>query len=340
MKWSRRRDEPIIGATEMASTGDEFEITGRGPRGVGTDPSVAAHADGERTDATSPESAPRWKKMWRVFAANRLAVVATVVLFLIVLFCYIGPFFYRTNQTNAYLATFQPQNLPPSWHHPFGTDNSGYDILGRVMYGGQTSLTLGFFAGLITLFVGTLYGLVSGYVGGVVDSIMMRILDAFLSIPYLFLLIALVAIFHNSTTFLILLIGLTLWWGNARIVRGDALTIRELEYSQASRSMGARNFHIIRHHVFPNSISNIVTIGTFSVADAILFLSALGFLGIGIQSPNTDWGAMLNQGVPLLPDGYWWEVYPVTLFFVLVIICINFIGDALRDMYEVRLQDG
>jgi peptide/nickel transport system permease protein len=232
---------------------------------------------------------------------------------------------------------FQPENLHPSWKHPFGTDNAGYDILGRVMYGGKTSLALGRFAGLITSVIGTIYGMISGFFGGILDSVMMRIIDAFLSIPYLFLLIALVAIFHNSTTFLIILIGTTLWWGNARIIRSDAVVIRELEYSQASISMGARKIRVIQHHVFPNSISNIVTIGTFSIADAILFLSALGFLGIGIQIPNTDWGAMLNQGVPLLPDGYWWEVYPVTLVFVLVIICINYIGDALRDSFEVRL---
>jgi peptide/nickel transport system permease protein len=254
------------------------------------------------------------------------------------MFCYIGPFLYHTNQTNAYEATFQPQNLPPSLRHPFGTDNSGWDICGRVMYGGQYSLTLGFLAGLITLLVGTVYGLIAGYAGGLVDSILMRILDALLSIPYLFLLIALVAIFHNSTLFLILLIGLTLWWGNARIVRSDAQYLRELEFTQAARAMRASRLHIVRRHILPNSVSNIVTIATFSVADAILALSALGFIGVGIQAPATDWGTMLNQGVPLIPSGYWWEVFPVTGVFIAVIVCINYIGDALRDVFEVRTR--
>jgi peptide/nickel transport system permease protein len=277
-------------------------------------------------------------QMLSVFLKNRLAVISTAVLAFIILSCFLGPLLYHTNQNNANLALYQTANLPPSWKHWFGTDNSGYDILGRVMYGGQTSLTLGFFAGLITIVIGTVYGMISGFFGGFLDAVMMRILDAFLSIPYIFLLIALVTIFHNSTTFLIILIGTTLWWGNARIIRGDALTIRELEYSQAATSMGASKMRIIRQHVFPNSISNIVTVGTFSVADAILALSALGFLGIGIQVPNTDWGAMLNQGVPLLQSNdYWWEVYPVTLVFITVIICINYIGDALRDSFEVRL---
>lgn len=281
----------------------------------------------------------QWKKSLRVFTRNRLAVVSSGVLLFIVLACFLGPFFYRTNQTNAYAALFQPQNLPPSLAHPFGTDNHGWDVLGRIMYAGQYSLTLGFFAGLITIIIGTAYGLISGYIGGLVDSIMMRIIDACLSIPYLFLLIALVAIFHNSTTFLIIIIGTTLWWGNARIIRSDALQIRELEYTQAAVSMGANRLHIIRKHILPNAISNIVTVGTFSVADAILFLSALGFLGLGIQAPATDWGSMLTEGVYTLPDGYWWEVLPVSAVFVIVIVCINYIGDALRDAFEVRLRE-
>lgn len=279
------------------------------------------------------------RKSLRVFTRNKLAVISTGVLLFIILFCFIGPLLYRTNQSNAYAALFQPQNLPPSWSHPFGTDNHGWDVLGRVMYGGQYSLTLGFFAGLITIVLGTAYGLISGYIGGLVDTVMMRIIDACLSIPYLFLLIALVSIFHNTTTFLIIIIGTTLWWGNARIIRSDALQIRELEYTQASVSMGAHRFHIIRKHILPNAISNIVTVGTFSVADAILFLSALGFLGLGIQAPATDWGSMLNLGVYTLQDGYWWEVLPVTAVFVIVIVCINYIGDALRDAFEVRLRE-
>ena len=280
-----------------------------------------------------------WRQMLRIYLSNKLAVTSTIVLLLIVLGCFIGPHFYVTNQTDANAALFQPQNLPPSAGHPLGTDSQGWDILGRIMYAGQYSLTLGLFAGLITIFLGTAYGMVAGFFGGVLDAGMMRLLDALLSIPYLFLLIALISVFGNTTTFLILVIGLTGWWGNARIIRGDALLIRDLEYSQAARSMGAGRLHIIRKHVFPNSISNIVTVGTFSVADAILALSALGFLGLGIQTPATDWGTMLTGGVDQLINGYWWEVYPVTAVFVIVIVCINYIGDALRDIFEVRLRE-
>ncbi|MDE3065145.1 MAG: ABC transporter permease, partial [Acidobacteriota bacterium] len=162
-------------------------------------------------------------------------------------------------------------------------------------------------------------------------------IDALLSIPYLFLLITLIAIFGRTTVFLIGIIGFTLWWPNARIIRGDALLIRQLEYAQAATAMGGGKMHIIRRHVFPNSISNIVTVATFSVADAILFLSALGFLGLGIQTPQTDWGTMLQLGTSQIQNGFWWEIFPLATVFILVVVAINYIGDALRDAFEVRL---
>jgi peptide/nickel transport system permease protein len=181
--------------------------------------------------------------------------------------------------------------------------------------------------------------MVAGLIGGVVDNFMMRILDALLSVPILILLITLLTLYQRSTFFLIIVIGVTGWFGNARIVRGDALLIRQLEYTQASESMGAGRWHVIRRHVFPNSISNIVTVATFSVADAILALSLLGFLGLGIQTPQTDWGTMLQNGASQISNGYWWEVYPLAFVFIAVIVAINYIGDALRDAFEVRLLE-
>lgn len=344
-----RRDDLAEGAVDAVGGASRHAVSqmslGMSPRELAEDPHDAAEP--ARPGAEAPELAelavdaplPLWRQMLRVYVANRLAVISTVVLVLIVLACYLGPLLYHTNQTNAELALSQPENLPPSAHHIFGTDNYGWDELGRVMYGGEYSLALGALAGFITIVIGTLYGMVSGFFGGITDGIMMRVLDACLAIPYLFLLIALISVFHDTTSFLILVIGLTGWWGNARIIRSDALVIRDLEYSQASVSMGARRLHIIRRHIFPNSVSNIVTVGTFSVADAILFLSALGFLGFGIQPPATDWGTMMNSGTALLIDGYWWETYPVAIVFVTVILCINYMGDAMRDIFEVRLRE-
>jgi ABC-type dipeptide/oligopeptide/nickel transport system permease subunit len=316
------------------SLGEEAE----GPMDLAEREGFVDSPDASASILTATPPVPRWRQMLEVFAQNRLAIASTIVLGVIVLGCYIGPHFYVTNQTNANTIIYATPNLAPSSAHWLGTDFQGWDVLGRIMYAGQYSLSLGLFAGLITIVIGTVYGMAAGFFGGVPDAIMMRFIDAALSIPYLFLLVALVTIFHNTTTFLILVIGLTGWWGNSRIIRGDALVIRDLEYSLAATSMGARRTHVIRRHVFPNSMGNIVTVGTFSVADAILALSALGFIGFGIQQPAVDWGTQMFYGSQQLINGYWWEFYPVAVTFVAVILCINYMGDALRDVFEVRLR--
>ncbi len=287
----------------------------------------------------SDEVVPMWKQRTRIFVHNKLAVTSVLFLLAVVLFCYVGPIVYHTNQTNQASALNVAFNAAPSLKHLLGTDSSGYDELGRIMFGGEYSLSLGMIAGLITIVVGTIYGMVSGFLGGIVDTLMMRLLDAFLSIPLLFLLITLISVFQRSTVFLIAIIGVTGWFANGRIIRGDALLIKKLEYSQAATAMGGSKWHIIWRHVFPNSMSNIVTVATFSVADAILFLSTLGFLGLGIQAPQTDWGTMMQAGSVQQSNGFWWEIYPTALLFVLVIVAITYVGEALRDAFEVRLLE-
>jgi peptide/nickel transport system permease protein len=292
-------------------------------------------ANTERDD----EVVPMWKQRTRIFVHNKLAVTSVLFLIVVVLFCYVGPLLYHTNQTNQATALNVAFNAAPSLKHWLGTDSSGYDELGRIMFGGEYSLSLGMLAGLITIVVGTIYGMVSGFLGGIVDTLMMRLLDAFLSIPLLFLLITLISVFQRSTVFLIAIIGATGWFANGRIIRGDALLIKKLEYSEAATAMGGSKWHIIWRHVFPNSMSNIVTVATFSVADAILFLSTLGFLGLGIQAPQTDWGTMMQAGSVQQSNGFWWEIYPTALLFVLVIVAITYVGEALRDAFEVRLLE-
>ncbi|MGA2294218.1 MAG: ABC transporter permease [Acidimicrobiales bacterium] len=308
----------------------------------GPEPPLLSHslvtenlADTEASD----EVVPMWKQRTRIFIHNKLAVASVAVLVGVVLFCYLGPLLYHTNQTNQSTALNVAFNAAPSAKHWLGTDSSGFDELGRIMFGGEYSLSLGMLAGFITIVVGTIYGMVSGFLGGIVDTLMMRLLDAFLSIPLLFLLITLISVFERSTVFLIVLIGVTGWFANARIIRGDALLIKKLEYSQAATAMGASRWHIIWRHVFPNSMSNIVTVATFSVADAILFLSTLGFLGLGIQAPQTDWGTMMQAGSVQQTNGFWWEIYPTAFLFVVVIVAITYIGEALRDAFEVRLLE-
>jgi len=274
-----------------------------------------------------------------VFAENKLAVVGVVVIILMIGFCFLGPVFYHTNQTSTQTALLNStENAPPGGSNPLGTDGAGFDMLGRIMYGGQTSLEVGFAAAAIATTIGVLWGAVSGYFGGWVDSVMMRIVDVLLSVPILFLLIVLAVIFQPSLGLLMLVIGFTAWLVPARLVRGETLTLRVREYVQAVRTMGGTGRRIVIRHIIPNTIGTIIVNATFQVADAILFLAALGFIGLGVPAPQTDWGSMLSNGVNYALDGYWWEIYPVAIAIVLVVVALNFVGDALRDAFEVRLK--
>jgi peptide/nickel transport system permease protein len=270
----------------------------------------------------------------RVFLENKLAIVAAVFLVLMVLFCYLGPVFYRTDQEYSTLNTV----LPPGGSHPLGTDGFGFDVLGRLMKAGQSSLAVGVTAALLATVIGVLWGAIAGFFGGVVDAIMMRVVDIVLSIPILLLLIVLSALFSPGKYVLIVIIASASWLVPARLVRGETLTLRTREYVQAVRVMGGRGARIVGRHIVPNAIGTIIVNATFQVADAILFLAALGFLNLGIKPPDTDWGSMLSDGSNNLLSGAWWLIIPAGACIVLVVMAINFIGDALRDGFEVRLQ--
>ena len=186
--------------------------------------------------------------------------------------------------------------------------------------------------------IGVIYGALAGFIGGWLDALMMRIVDVLLSIPVLFLLIALVTIYKQSEVLIIVVIAFVSWLIPARLVRGETLTLRVREYVQAVRVMGGSRTRIVGRHIVPNAIGTIVVFATFQVADSILLLAALGFIGLGIPAPGTDWGTMLSNGVDSAALGYWWQIYPAGLCIVLVVIAFNFIGDSLRDALEVRLQ--
>ena len=275
----------------------------------------------------------------RVFAENRLAVIGVAIIVLMILFCFLGPVFYHTNQTDAQKAlTSAPANAAPSSQYPLGTDENGFDILGRIMYGGQISLIVGFAAAGIATVVGVLVGAISGFFVGILDSVLMRIVDVLLSVPLLYLLIVLAVIFHPSVEILILVIGFTAWLVPARLVRGETLSLRVREFVQAVRVMGGGSPRIVVRHIIPNTIGTIIVNATFQVADAILLLAALGFIGLGVPAPKTDWGSMIAVGTNYADSGDWWEIYPTGLAIVLVVVAFNFVGDALRDAFEVRLR--
>ena len=270
-----------------------------------------------------------------VFAENKLALAGVAVIVVFLLFCFIGPLIYHADQIHTNLLDV---TLRPDGAHPLGTDGSGYVQLGRLMLGGQTSLEVGIAAAVLATFFGTLWGAISGYLGGWVDAVMMRIVDGLLAIPALFLLLFLATIVTTSKTILIVVIALVSWLGTARLVRGESLSLRVREYVQAVKVMGGGGTRAVLRHIAPNAVGTIMVNATFQVADAILTVAALGYLGLSIPPPATDWGGMLSTGLQYAAVGYWWLIYPPGLAIVLVVVAFNFISDAMRDAFEVRLQ--
>jgi peptide/nickel transport system permease protein len=238
---------------------------------------------------------------------------------------------------------------PPSPAHPFGTDTIGRDILARTIYGGQISLSIGLFAAIVEVIVGVLVGAVAGYFGGWLDDLLMRITEAMLIIPSLFLLIVLakalggkVPEFHllgrtlsGSVIVIIFVIGFTSWMYLARIVRANVLSLKEMDYISASRALGVSDARIILKHLLPNTIAPIIVSATLGVANAILSEAYVSFLGLGVQTPTASWGNMLDSSVKYIQRAPWLWCFP-GLLIMLTVLCINFIGDGLRDALDPR----
>ncbi len=271
----------------------------------------------------------------RTFIENKLAVAGLAILVFLVLFCFVGPHIYVTNQRSLNPAY---SNYPPSGAHLLGTDSEGFDVLGRLMVAGQSSIEIGLAAGFAAAIFGTLYGAVSAVAGGIVDAVLMRIVDALYSLPALFLLILLSAIFAPNLPLMIIVLAFIAWLGPARLVRGEALTLRTREYVQAVKVAGGTQRRIVVRHIVPNAIGTIMVNTSFLIADAILALAALSYLGLGLPDTTPTWGGMLSNGTNVIFDGYWWQLYPAGVAIVLTVVAFNFIGDALRDSLDVRLQ--
>ncbi|GAB3335297.1 ABC transporter permease [Micromonospora halotolerans] len=277
-----------------------------------------------------------WRQGLVVFCENRLALVGLGLFVLLAGVCFLGPLFYHTDQVHTDLTAVHL--APGQQGHPLGTDGVGYDQLGRLMLGGQTSIIVGLAAGILATVLGTIWGAVAGFAGGWVDSAMMRVVDAMMSIPSLFLFMLLAAIVTPSVSMLILIIGAFAWLGPARLVRGDALTLRSREYVQAMRGMGGTGGRAVRRHIVPNAIGTVIVNATFQVADAILYVAYLSFLGLGVPPPAANWGGMLSDGLADTYSGHWWLLYPPGIAIILIVLAFNFIGDGLRDAFEVRLR--
>jgi len=279
---------------------------------------------------------------------HRMAIVGAALLTLVVLFVLIGSLVIPERE-----AVFNDPSRAlqfPSAEHPFGTDVIGRDLLARTVYGGQVSLFVGVTAVIVQMFVGTLVGLVAGYMGGALDSLLMRLAEAMLSIPQLFLALIALRLFSDPTQFpdfeflgrdysstmivIVFVIGLTSWMRVARIVRSVVLSVKEQEYVTAARSIEARSGRIIFQHVLPNCLAPIIVSATLGVASAILLEAYLGFLGLGVRAPTPTWGNIMGQANSYINQWYYW-FFPA-VFIMLTTLGINFLGDGLRDAFDPR----
>ena len=304
--------------------------------GVTADDAAARAASGPRPEGREVfRRDASWRMILRAFVENKLALSGVILVVAVALFCYVGPLFWHTDQIHTNLLQV---NQPPSAEHPLGTDDLGYDVLGRLMVGGQSSLLVGVAVALMATGFGVLYGVISGYFGGPIDAILMRIVDIIFAVPVVYLFIDLASEFKPTLLLLIVVLALLSWLVPARLVRGETLSLRVREYVQAVRVMGGRSGRIIFRHLVPNTMGTITVNATFQVADAILTLAVLSYLGFSLPPPTATWGGMLENGVNFLYDGYWWEIYPAGLMIVLTVVAFNFIGDGLRDSLDVRLQ--
>ena len=267
------------------------------------------------------------------FRAQRGALLGSVLLLLIVAFCFLGPLLYHTDQVHTDLWSARQA---PGGGHPLGTDDLGYDVLGRLMAAGQTSLVIGVLAGLLATAIGAIWGALAGYAGGWADTILMRVVDTGVAIPALFLLLVAATLVTPGAGVLAVLIGGLSWLVPARLMRAETVSLKERDYIRAITAMGAGRLRIVFRHIIPNAIGTVVVNATFQIADAILLVAYVSFLGLGVPAPDTDWGAMLSKGITYTFDGAWWLILPPGIAIVLVVCAINFLGDGLREAFAVK----
>jgi peptide/nickel transport system permease protein len=286
-------------------------------------------------DSVGPVARARPRTIVSAFVRSPRGVIGLGIVVLALLFCFVGPLVHHTDQTRPNLLYL---NEAPSSQHPLGTDDVGFDVLGRLMVGGQTSLLIGIAAAFLATGFGVLWGAVAGYFGGPLDALMMRIVDTFMAVPPLFLLLVLAAVIQPSLGMLIVVVALVAWLYPARLIRGETLVLRTSDYVAAARVAGGSHARILLRHIIPNTIGTVMVNVTFQVADAILMVASLSFLGLGVPPPATNWGAMLTDGTNYIYAGYWWEIYPAGLAIIITVVGFNLMGDALRDAFESRLR--
>lgn len=273
---------------------------------------------------------PQWTRH-----ITRRAGVAAAVLAVIIVVALLAPLI------APYDPIAQPdiiglKNLAPSFSHPFGTDSFSRDVLSRCMYGARISLSVAALATAITITFGTLYGAIAGYMGGAVDTVLMRIVDAALAIPRVLLLIAIIALWNGMPLWLLVVVlGATGWFGLSRMVRAQVLSLRELDFVAAARAIGATGPRILLRHILPNVLPTIIVAATLGVGHVIILEAGLSYLGLGVQPPSASWGSIIQDGADQIGTAWWISLFP-GLLIVTTAIAFNALGDALRAAFDPR----
>ena len=274
------------------------------------------------------------------FSKNKAAVTSLFLLLAILFFSFFGPFLAQWSNEEIDWSVLGDIAIlgSPSFDtgHYFGTDELGRDLYSRVIQGTKISLMVGVVGALIAVLVGTLYGAIAGYFGGKLDNFMMRLVDILMSIPYMFVLILLLVMFGRSIIMLFIGIGLISWLDMARIVRGQTLSIKQKEFVEAALATGVGNFTIIIRHIIPNLLGVVAVYATLLVPGMILTESFISFLGLGVQEPNTSWGALISEGAGTMRYGTLWQLLFPLFFFVVSLLSFFFIGDGLRDALDPK----
>lgn len=275
-----------------------------------------------------------WQDSWSRLQGNRVAMAGLFMLLLLIFMAIIGPLLtpYTYYETHLHL-----KNLPPSSQFWFGTDELGRDLFTRVWWGARISLLVGIVASLIDLAIGVFYGSLAASFGGKIEEIMMRIADILYSIPYLLVVILLMVVIGSGITTIIIALTITGWISMARIVRGQILQLKELDFVKAARCMGAPRLRILFYHLIPNAFGSIIVTVTLTIPTAIFAEAFLSFLGLGVQAPIASWGTMANDGLPALRY-YPWRLFFPAGFISLTMLSFNLLGDGLRDAFDPRLR--
>ena len=286
----------------------------------------------------------QFKEVWKRFKKNPLAIIGLVIIILMILLAssahIIAPGDPVLGIPGYNMQTWgrDSQNQPPSAEHIFGTDNLGRDVFSRIAHGARYSLFVGFVVIVTGMTAGITLGAIAGFYGGVADNIIMRIADIILAMPTILLAIAITATLGPGLTNVMIAVGIAVIPSYARIVKAQVLTQKEQEFVEAARSCGASNFRIISRHILPNCTAPIIVEATMGMASAILTAAGLSFIGIGLQSPTPEWGAMLSEGRQWMMSGVWHLTVFPGLFIALLIFSLNMMGDGLRDAFDPRLR--